>query len=273
MPKTTVNGINMYYEVQGKGKPLVLIQGFGGAHQGWFFQIPAFKKHFLVVTFDNRGIGETDRSKEPYTIRTMADDVIELMDHLDIDKAHILGMSLGGMVAQEIAITYPGRVRKLVLASTFTSRELSDSNPQLQKAFGVQEGLSDAGIQNIDFDRLMKFMTSSAFNRAIYRMLFTFLLRIRSRSINVKGYLEQINAVRGYNTANGLHLIQAPTLVITGSRDRLVEPHCSDLIASRIPNANLVKVDGGSHAFFIEMRDRFNEEVLAFLTNNGEDNE
>jgi 3-oxoadipate enol-lactonase len=268
MPKTIVNGVNMYYEVQGKGKPIVLIQGFGGAHQGWLFQIPAFKKHFLVVTFDNRGIGKTDLSKEPYTIRTMADDVIGLMDHLGIDKAHILGLSLGGMVAQEIATTYPGRVRKLVLASTFASRELSDANPQLQKAFGVQEALSDAGIQNIDFDRLMKFMTSSAFNRAIYRMLFTFLLRIQRGSINIKGYLEQINAVGGYNTANRLHLIQAPTLVITGTGDRLVAPHCSDLIASRIPKANLVKVDGGSHALFIEMKDRFNEEVLAFLTNN-----
>jgi pimeloyl-ACP methyl ester carboxylesterase len=112
----------------------------------------------------------------------------------------------------------------------------------------------------------MTFMISSAFNRALYRMFLTLLLKIRRRSIDVNGYFEQMDAVRGYSTADRLHLIQAPTLVITGTGDRLVPPHYSDLIARRIPNAKLVKVDGGSHAFFIEMRGRFNEEVLAFLS-------
>ena len=266
MPKTILNGINMYSEVHGKGEPLVLIQGFGGGHQGWFFQIPAFKKHFLAVTFDNRGIGKTDRSKEPYTIKTMAGDVIGLMDYLGIDEAHILGLSLGGMVAQEIAITYPHRVRKLVLGSTFAEKNVSDASPGPQRALGVREGLPSTDIQNIHFNILMTFMISSAFNRALYRMFLTLLLKIRRRSIDANGYFEQMDAVRGYSTADRLHLIQAPTLIITGTGDRLVSPHYSDLIARRIPNAKLVKVDGGSHAFFIEMRGRFNEEVPAFLT-------
>jgi 3-oxoadipate enol-lactonase len=266
MPKTIISGINMYYEVHGKGEPLVLIQGFGGGHQGWLFQVPAFSKHFLVVTFDNRGIGKTDRSKEPYTIKTMADDVIGLMDYLAVDKAHILGLSLGGMVAQEIAITYPHRVRKLVLASTFATGRMSDVNPESRRASGVQEGPSNAAMQNLEFDKLMKFMISSAFNRALYRIFFTLLLRIQRKSIDAEGYFEQMRAVSVYNTADRLHLIQAPTLVITGTGDRLVSSHDSDVIAARIPNAKLVKVDGGSHAFFMEMRDRFNEEVLAFLT-------
>lgn len=266
MPKTIISGINMYYEVRGKGEPLVLIQGFGGGHQGWFFQVPAFRKHFLVVTFDNRGIGKTDRSKEPYTIKTMADDVIGLMDYLCVDKAHILGLSLGGMVAQEIAITYPHRVRKLVLGSTFTTRPMSDVNPESPRTSGVQEDPSNAATQNLEFNKLMKFMISSAFNRALYRIFFILLLGIQRKSIDAEGYFEQMHAVSGYNTVDRLNLIQVPTLVITGTGDRLVSPHYSDVIAAHIPNAKLVKVDGGSHAFFIEMRDRFNEEVLAFLT-------
>ena len=99
MPKAPVNGINMYYEVQGKGVPLVMIQGFAGNHQAWFFQLRAFKKHYKVVIFDNRGIGRSDGLDQPYTIKTMADDVVGLMDYLGIPKAHIMALSLGGMVA------------------------------------------------------------------------------------------------------------------------------------------------------------------------------
>jgi pimeloyl-ACP methyl ester carboxylesterase len=143
---------------------------------------------------------------------------------------------------------------------------MSGASPGSQRALGVREGLSGTDIQNIHFDNLMTFMISSAFNRALYRMFLTLLLKIQRRSIDVNGYSEQMDAVRGYSTADRLHLIQAPTLIITGTGDRLVSPHYSDLIARRIPNAKLVKVDGGSHAFFIEMRGRFNEEVPAFLT-------
>jgi 3-oxoadipate enol-lactonase len=256
----------MYYEVQGKGEPLVLIQGFGGGHQGWFFQVPAFKKHFLVVTFDNRGIGKTDRPTEQYTIKTMADDVIGLMDYLVIDKAHILGLSLGGMVAQEIAISYPHRVRKLILGSTFATKRTGEVTPESPRYSGVEKALSNTTMQNLEFDKLMKFMISAAFNKALYRIFFTLVLRIQRKSIDIEGYFEQIRAVSDYDTADRLHLIQAPTLVITGTGDRLVSSHDSDTIAARIPNAKLVKVDSGSHAFFIEMRGRFNEEVLAFST-------
>lgn len=266
MPKAIINGISMYYEVHGKGEPLVLIQGLGGDHQGWFFQVRAFVKHFLVITFDNRGIGKTEQSKEPYTIRTMADDVISLMDYLDIDKAHILGVSLGGMVAQEIAITYPRRVRKLILGSTFATRRMNDIASGLPRNDGVQEDSSNAAMQNLKFETLMKFMVFSAFNRVLYRMFFSIMLRMQRKSVDAEGYLGQMRVISGYDTVDRLHLIQAPTLVITGTGDRLVSSHDSDIIATRIPNAKLVKVDGGSHAFFMEMKGRFNEEVLAFLT-------
>lgn len=89
MPKAAVNGINMYYEVHGKGVPLVMIQGFAENHQAWFFQTPVFKKYHRVIIFDNRYIGRTDKSSEAYTIKTMAEDVIGLMDYLNIDKSHL----------------------------------------------------------------------------------------------------------------------------------------------------------------------------------------
>lgn len=267
VPKAKVNGINMYYKISGKGVPLVMIQGFAGNHQAWFFQTPVFKKYYKVIIFDNRGIGRTDKSSEPYTIRTMADDVIGLMDYLNIDKAHILGLSLGGMVAQEIALTYPERVRKLVLGSTFAGREIRDVNPDMLRAIGVKESSTGTDISSIDFQKLMGVMVSLAFNKRLYRMVLLPLAKYSLKSVKAVGYLGQMTSVEDYDTLDRLHLIQAPTLVITGTGDRIVSPGISDLIASKIPNAKLVKVKGGSHAFFMEMRGRFNKEVLNFLRN------
>jgi len=270
MPKAPVNGINMYYKVLGKGIPLVLIQGFAGPHQAWFFQTPVFKKYYKVIIFDNRGIWKSGTSGEPYTIRTMADDVIGLMDYLDIDKAHILGLSLGGIVAQEVAISYPERVIKLVLASTFagktfTGKEVKDVNPELKDMLGIQEGSTDVDSNNVDFKKLMNFMVTAAFNKRLYRMVLVPLAKYGMRSVDPEGYLRQLESVAGHDTLDRLHLIKARTLVITGAGDRILSPSISDLIASRIPNARLVKVKGGSHAFFMEMRGRFNKEVLDFL--------
>lgn len=265
MPKASVNGINLYYQVHGEGEPLVLIQGFAGGHEAWFFQLGAFKKHFKVVIFDNRGIGRTDGAGQPYIIKTLADDVVGLMEHLGIAKAHVLGLSLGGLVAQEVAISYPDRVIKLVLGSTFAGREVNDVHPEMMKALGIPEGSTNVDIRSIDMTKMMSAMVTLAFNKRLYRMILTPLSKRRMKSIKLEGHFEQMSAIGSYTTLDRLHLIKAPTLVITGSGDRLVSPHYSEIIASGIPNAKLVLVEGGSHAFFMEMRGRFNKEVLGFL--------
>ena len=266
MPKANVNGINVYYEVHGQGEPLVLIQGFGGGHEGWFFQTRAFKKHYRVITFDNRGIGKTDKSSGPYTIKTMADDAIGLMDYLGVDKAHILGASLGGMVALEIAIGYPERVSKLVLACTSTGEgEITDIHPEMLRAIGIKEGSTEVDFRSVDFVKAMSAIISLAFNKRLYRMLLLPISKVHMKLGGVGGHLEQMEAVAGHSIIDRLHLIEAPTLVITGMEDRIVSPHSSEVIESQIPNAKLVKVEGGSHAFFMEMRGRFNRDVLDFL--------
>ena len=266
MPKAAVNGINMYYEVHGKGVPLVMIQGFAGNHQAWFFQTPVFKKYYKVIILDNRGIGKTDKSSEPYTIRTMADDVIGLMNHLGVDRAHVLGLSLGGMVAQEIAISYPERVIKLVLGSTFAGSEGgNDVHPEMVKAFATPEGIANTAFRGISIGRVMYKMTSLAFNRRLYRMILLPLSKLNIKSIDPEGHFEQLSAISSYSTLDRLHLIKAPTLVITGTGDRIISPGASEVLAGRILNAKLVLVKGGSHAFFMEMRGRFNKEVLVFL--------
>lgn len=255
-----INRANLYYEVHGRGEPLVLVQGFAGGAQAWGLQVAAFKKRFRVITLDNRGVGRTGRSPEPYTIKTMADDVIGLLDHLVIDSANILGLSMGGMIAQEIAISYPLRVKKLILCSTFATRDPPRAGPQ-----GTPTPGPNADIRQMNFDALMTHMISSAYNVPFYRVLFLSLMKLARRSVDSRGVFDQASALSAYSTLDRLSCVKAPTLVMTGAEDRLVSPLHSDLLASRISNAKLVKVPGGSHAFFFEKAGRFNKEVLAFL--------
>jgi len=266
MPGANVNGTNIYYEVHGQGEPLVMIMGFGGGCRGWYFQVRTFKKHYKVIIFDNRGIGKSDKATEPYTIRTMASDTLGLMNNLGIEKAHVMGMSLGSLVAQEIAIEHAERVDKLILAcASIGETEEDDMHERMVKAFKVKEGPDGVDLRSVNFEEAMDTVIALSFNKRLYRMLLTPLSKVYVKMVGVDGHFRQIEAVMGYNTLDRLHRVTAPTLVLTGTEDKIIPPKYSEQIASRIPNARLVKVEGGSHALNIEMRSRFNKEVLDFL--------
>ena len=267
MPKASVNGIDLCYEVQGRGEPLALIVGLGGGRGGWFFQIRAFRKHYQVVTYDGRGMGRSSRANAPCTVRTMADDAVGLMDHLAIGRAHILGVSLGGMVAQEVAINYPQRVNKLVLASTTPGGgEVLDAHPELRAALGlVKNGPSQIDARTVNVGRLTGILNSLGFNGTFYRLVVARMATAYMKSVAAEGFVAQFEAALGHNALDRLYLIQAPTLVIAGAADRLVSPRSSEVLAGRIPGARLVMVAGGSHTLVAENRHRFNQEVLDFL--------
>lgn len=266
MTKANVNGVNIDYDVRGQGEPLVLIQGLGGPRSAWILQRRAFSKYFRVITFDNRGVGKSDKPSEPYTVRTMADDTRALLDYLEVDKAHVLGVSLGGMVAQEIAINYPDRVKKLILASTAAG--MGHANGDAVENMGHGSALREAGItdpRGVDMRRVMSEVTTLSFNKRLSKIFFVPLSKAYLSFREVQAIGGQMGAAIDHSTLDRLHQIKAPTLVIVGTGDRLIPSQSSDMLASAIPDARLVKVDGGSHAFFLEMRGRFNREVLDFL--------
>ena len=273
IPKAYVNGIRINYKVDGKGTPLVLIMGIGAPRWEWLLQICAFKQYYKVITFDNRGIGKTDKPSDPYTLRTMADDTVGLMDYLEIDKAHILAHSLGGTIAQEVTINYPERVRKLILASAFpavTQRkgEIGEIAREILKRLGLPEDFSCKDARSVDIMDLMCRVLDLGFNKRLSKMTIVPMLWLYYKLCGSKGVAGQLEAVADANTLDRLHEIQAPTLMITGAKDRLVPPRCSDLLASMIPGAKSSKVPGGSHAFIMETRSRFNREVLDFFRGN-----
>ncbi len=268
MPRANVGDIELYYQVHGDGFPLLMIQGYIGGHNAWFFQTRTFKKFYKVIVFDNRGIGKTQKSQAPYTVKTMADDAVGLLNHLGIDKAYILGMSLGGMVAQEIAINYPEKVEKLVLVCTTTGDdELANVHPDMLKALGLKEGDTQPDLRSLDFRQTTTAIVSLAFNKRLYRLINVPLVKLFMKLVDMEGLKQQLEAVNGHNTGDRIHGINAPTLVLTGTEDRVISPLSSEQIAGKIPDARLVKLEGGSHAFFLEMRKEFNREVLDFSRN------
>jgi pimeloyl-ACP methyl ester carboxylesterase len=266
MPQANANGISLFYKVQGKGEALVLIPGLGAGHTAWFRQLHAFKKQHKVITFDPRSIGRSDRPKQLYGFKALADDVVGLMDHLAIKRAHILGQSLGGLVAQEVAIDYPDRVLKLVLvSSTVAGGDTNPTNPALMEALGYAEGTTEIDFSKVDTRKTMNAVIGMSFNKRLYRKAMQFLSRFFVKPEMFDGLSDQLRAISGHNTVDRLHLIKAQTLVITGAEDRIVSPHSSEVLADKIPNAKLIMVKDGSHGFNVEMTSRFNREVLDFL--------
>jgi pimeloyl-ACP methyl ester carboxylesterase len=252
-----LNGININYQVDGQGEPLVMIMGFTAGRSGWMAQIPFFKKYYRVITFDNRGAGKSDKPPGPYSTRMMADDTVRLMDLLGIGKAHIMGVSMGGMIAQELAINYPQRVMKLVLACTYACQDETSG-----------DSLEQAEFLQLTPEKKVSAMVGLAFNKPLYRFVFSLLSRVQTRFMGASGRVGiagQSEACRKHNTLERLPLITAPTLVIVGTGDRIIKPISSEVIAGKIPNAKLVKVEGGSHYFSFEMKSVFNREVLSFL--------
>ncbi len=268
MPKADINGINIDYKIEGSGEPLVMIMGVASTRKAWLFQTSAFKKHFQVVTFDNRGCGESDKPSEPYSIRDMADDTAGLMNHLEIDRAHVLGVSMGGMIAQELAIKYPEKINKLILGCTFAKKaEPGGISTELAKKLGYEGDYSYSDLLSLPVKDIILALAELAFNRKINRFFLLPVMKFWINKMDISGISNQIEAIWQHDTLERLKFIKSHVLVITGSDDRVINPLSSEVIAEQIPASRLVKYAGGSHAFFVEMRKRFNKEVIAFFKN------
>jgi len=262
MPKVKVQGIELYYEVHGAGSPLVLIRGLGSNADHWYCQTPAFSPCYSVVTFDNRGIGRSEKPDVPYTISIMAGDTVGLMDAIGISRAHILGISMGGIIAQEIALKYPQRVHGLILACTHCG--------------GGRTVRPSEEIARVFIEYILTGSEEAA--QDIPKCLFT-ERTLREAPEVIKRYQEissrfppapdtmirQWEGIQGHDTWEDLSHVQAPTLVLSGSDDVLVPPENSKILAERIPNAQFQVIEGGGHQFLVEQADVFNRAVLEFL--------
>ena len=262
MPHTQAPGFRLYYEEHGSGFPLLLINGLGSDHLEWLYQRPAFTPHFRVVVFDNRGTGKSAVPPGPYTTAQMADDAAALLRDLRISRAHVLGVSLGGMIAQEVALRHPDLVDRLVLGCTGPGGNLSvRPSPEAMAAFSGAEG-EDA---EAELRRMIPFLYTDSCCRERPGEIAAFVRRRMENPTPPEGYAAQLAAAVTHDAADRLERIRAKTLVITGDADRLVDRENSLRIAGRVPDAKLVVLSGAPHRLFAENADAFNREVLAFL--------
>jgi 3-oxoadipate enol-lactonase len=264
MPAVTANGVRLFYEEAGApdAPPLVLIMGWGADHTAWAFQVPALAVDHRVIALDNRGAGQSDVPEGPYTIPGMAADVVGLMDALGVARAHICGASMGGMIAQELALRHPARVRTLQLHCTAPvidayGRFLIDTLLAV-KARGDREENVRAVMPWVLCRRTM-------IERPDFIRFWIERALAYPYPTGYEGLARQADAIRGHDTIARLGEIRVPTLLTTGAEDILVPPASSRELHARIPGAELVTIPDAGHLHFIEQMERFNAVCLEFL--------
>jgi 3-oxoadipate enol-lactonase len=246
--------VRIAWERHGSGDPLLLVHGLGYARWGWEPVLEPLALSFDVILFDNRGIGESDAPPGPYTAAELAADAAQVLDEARVGRAHVLGTSLGGMVAQELALAAPERVDRLVLACT---------TPGGPGAFPMPE-------------RTVQLMTSGATLRQYVENalapepdpeLVDRILRHREATAQpFDAWSAQAAAGATFDALGRIGEIEAPTLILHGTEDAVVDSRNSSLLAARIPDSRVELFPGGGHLFFWEQPDRFVEVVTEFLS-------
>jgi len=262
MPHATIDGVRIWYEERGEGPPLVLVQGLGNDHRPYHWLRERLVGRARTVVLDNRGTGESDVPEGPYTIERMADDVAGLLDHLGIERTHLMGISLGGYVALAFAIRHPGRLARLVVGCSYMvgSPERLEMPGETVEVLTSREGTPEEIAR-----RGLAIALSERF-RARRPDVFEEIVRFRvERPTSLEGYMAQLQAGMTFDAEAGAAGIAAPTLVIHGDDDRVVPVARGRELASTIPGARLEILEGVGHQFFVEEPERTADLVASFI--------
>lgn len=262
MPKAHVNGIDINYEIDGKGTKgtIVLINGLADDLLSWGFQVPALvEAGYRVLRFDNRGIGKSDRPAGPYSSKLLADDAKALVDHLGIKGFHLMGVSMGGMIAQEYALSFGDDLKSLTLACTYGTADAFCLN-----MFAMWADLAKA----IDVPFVMRDVALWAFTGPFFNErpsdAAEFAAAMASLDMSLDAYLAQLAVIQKHDAQGRVGKIKTPTLVLAGEEDILIPVRLSKALQQAIPGAEWKTVPGG-HACLWESPDPFNAAFLDFV--------
>lgn len=256
-------GARIYWDEQGQGSPILLIMGLGYTSALWHRIRPGLSQRFRTIAFDNRGVGLSDVPPGPYSIATMASDAAAVLDAAGVARAHVFGVSMGGMVAQEFALQYPARTVSLILGCT--------------SAGGPSAVRTESKVADILFARGMTIEQARAailpyvYDAATPQEKIDEDVRLRRPWLpSPEGYMAQLQGILAWECYSRIAQITAPTLVIHGKSDALVPPANGVLIAGRIPGAKLVLLERASHLFLTDQAEVAQKEILDFLLLHGD---
>ncbi|MGA2424727.1 MAG: alpha/beta fold hydrolase [Terriglobales bacterium] len=251
-------GTKIYWDEQGQGPPLLLIIGLGYASALWHRTRPVLAQRYSTIAFDNRGVGLSDVPPGPYSIAAMASDAAAVLDAAGVSSAHVFGISMGGMIAQEFALQYPARTRSLILGCT--------------AAGGPSAVRAESKVTDVLFARDMtpeqarEAILPYIYDAATPREKIDEDTRVRERWLPTPaGYMAQLQAILAWEGYSRIAQITAPTLVIHGKSDALVPPGNGELIAGRIPGATLILLEHASHLFLTDQTEQAHQAILEFL--------
>jgi 3-oxoadipate enol-lactonase len=265
MQRARINGTELAYEIRGTGTPLVMVHGAQGDQTMFNGLASAFANHFRVLTFDQRGSGLSEKPDMEYSIAMLADDTAALMDHAGFAPAHVIGVSMGGTIAQELALRHPRKVRSLVLGCTTAGgpRAIRIGGEALTAAYSTKP------------------MTAEERGRALAEAVFTkgyierhpdlipaMIEARRQRPLDPVALEHRMHAVLKHDACDRLPQINCPTLVITGRDDLLISWENSRILAQRIPGAELIVLEPAGHCFWLEQPEQAGEAILRFIQTN-----
>ena len=256
-----VGDIQMGYRTYGSGYPLVMIMGYGSTMNLWEpGLLRTLSARFKVIVFDNRGMGNTETGQRPFSIEQFADDTVGLMDALDIQQAHVLGWSMGAMIAEEIVLRHPGKVNNLVLYAAQCNAGLFPPAPEvIQKLTDTSGTPEEQGMRFISVLFPPDWLQSHGerLKEIFYRPM---------GNISPETMAKQSMAIDAWKgCCDRLGEINTPTLVITGADDALVPPQNARYLADKIPNAQLALSENSGHGLMFQSPDKFSEKVIGFL--------
>lgn len=251
-------GTKIHWNEQGEGTPVLLIMGLGYTSVMWHRTRPVLAQRYRTIAFDNRGVGLSDVPPGPYSIATMASDAAAVLDAAGVARAHVFGVSMGGIIAQEFALQYPARTRSLILGCT---------SPGGPLAVRAESKVADVLMaRGMTLEQAREAILPYIYDAATPREKIEEDVSLRQRWLpSMQGYMAQLQGILAWEGYSRIAQITAPTLVVHGKSDALVPPGNGELIAERISGAKLVLLEHASHLFLTDQTEEAHKEILEFL--------
>ena len=254
------NGIDIYYEIHGHGEPLVLLEGLASDHNAWGPHLDVLTKHFRCLVIDNRGMGQTDKPEREYTTRIYADDTASLMDAVGFPNAHLVGLSMGACIAQELCLSYPDKVRSMVLVSGWARPD-----NYFSELVNLWIQMAEKAESNIMWKDILLWSFSPKMYNERPKDILSLMDDLNQGDISLQAFIRQARSLITHDVYDRLAQVKVPTLILVGSADIFTPYRLAEELQRAIPGSHLEVLENQAHAFPLENPQILDERLIRFI--------